>query len=92
MDNVLELFSTNVEKVFSIKKLSGGLSNDIYLINEKFIWKVFRNLYLINHQNEIEVIKNLDNINLDILKRLKKRHHKKERTCARARRVANGCE
>lgn len=64
MDIVKDLFSTNIEKLVSIKRLSGGLSNDIYLINNKFIWKVFRNLYLIDHKNEIEVIKNLSDINL----------------------------
>ena len=64
MDIVKDLFSTNIEKLVSIKRLSGGLSNDIYLINNKFIWKVFRNLYLIDHKNEIEVIKNLEGMNL----------------------------
>lgn len=64
MDQVKELFRTHVEELLSIEKLSGGLSNDIYFINNKYVWKVFRNLYLIDHKNEVEVIKNIKEMNL----------------------------
>ena len=37
MANIIKLFENNINKVERIKKLSGGLSNDIYLINEKNI-------------------------------------------------------
>ena len=44
----------------NIKKLSGGLSNDIYLIDNKYIWKEIKNNYLFDHTNEIEILKSID--------------------------------
>ena len=48
----------------NVKKLSGGLSNEIYLIDNKYIWKKIKNNYLFDHMNEIEIIKNANNIKL----------------------------
>ena len=43
-----------------VKKLSGGLSNEIFLIDNKYIWKNIKNSYLFDHTNEIEVLKKID--------------------------------
>ena len=56
-DSIKFLFNDNVSTMITIKKLSGGLSNDIYLINSKYIWKVFKNKYLFDHKIEKEIIK-----------------------------------
>lgn len=48
----------------TIKKLSGGLSNIIYLIDNKYIWKEIKNDYIFDHSNEVKIIKNLKNIDL----------------------------
>ena len=57
MTNFIKLFEKNIDKFKKIKKLSGGLSNDIYLINGKYIWKRIKNKYLFDHQNEINIMK-----------------------------------
>lgn len=43
-----------------VKKLSGGLSNEIFLIDNKYIWKNIKNSYLFDHANEIEVLKKIN--------------------------------
>lgn len=58
IEEVKFLFLTNICPVMSIKKLSGGLSNEIYLINNFYIWKVFKNKYLFNHKTEKKIIEN----------------------------------
>ena len=52
MERIKLLYELNIEKITSIKKLSGGLSNEIYLINNFFLWKIFKNKYLFNHLSE----------------------------------------
>ena len=52
IDLIKTLFNKNIDIIVTIKQLSGGLSNDIYLINSKYIWKVFKNKYLFDHQIE----------------------------------------
>lgn len=49
---IKQLFQTNIENISIIRKLSGGLSNEIYLINNKYIWKIFKNKYLFDHKSE----------------------------------------
>ena len=52
MDIVKQLYTLNIGDITDIKKLSGGLSNEIYLINNLYIWKIFKNKYLFNHISE----------------------------------------
>ena len=58
-NTVQQLFETNIENINIIKKLSGGLSNEIYLINNKYIWKIFKNKYLFDHKSEKDIFNNL---------------------------------
>ena len=64
MELVKKLFTENIESIDSFKSLSGGLSNEIYLINERYIWKIFKNKYLFNHENEKDIIKNSNKLEL----------------------------
>lgn len=62
MEKIIKLFEENLkEKVSSIKQLSGGLSNIIYLINEKYIWKIINKNTMLEIENEIKLLKKLDN-------------------------------
>ena len=56
MERIKLLYESNIKKITSIKKLSGGLSNEIYLINNFFLWKIFKNKYLFNHLSEKKII------------------------------------
>jgi thiamine kinase-like enzyme len=64
MELIINLFEKKITKIESIKKLSGGLTNDIYLINKKYIWKYFSNNDFLNHKNEKLIIQNLKNLSL----------------------------
>lgn len=64
MDLIINLFEKKITKIESIKKLSGGLTNEIYLINKKYIWKYFSNNDFLNHSNEKLIIQNLKNLSL----------------------------
>ena len=58
-EKVKELFEKYVDKVYKIKNLKGGLSNDLFLINGKYVWRIFMNS-LIDHKNEIIAMEKLD--------------------------------
>ena len=64
MTNIIKLFENNIGKLKTIKKLSGGLSNDIYLVNRKYLWKRIKNKYLFDHQNEIDIMTNSEYFDL----------------------------
>ena len=64
MENIIELFEANIDSVHFIKRLSGGLSNEIYLINNLFIWKEFKNKYLFNHDSERKIIETSNHLHL----------------------------
>lgn len=64
MENIYSLFLKHVSKIETIKKLSGGLSNDIYLINDNYIWKKIKNKYLFDHNNEKEIMNESEQFNL----------------------------
>ncbi|VVU94559.1 Choline/ethanolamine kinase [seawater metagenome] len=58
MDDIKVLFENKVTKLDSIKKMIGGLSNNMFLINETYVWRVFQNK-LSNPNHEIYVMENL---------------------------------
>lgn len=64
MERIKFLYESNIEKITSIKKLSGGLSNEIYLINNFFLWKIFKNKYLFNHLSEKKIIEESTHLKL----------------------------
>lgn len=64
MDEIKQKFNIYVESFDEINKLSGGLSNDTYLINNKFVWKEFKNKYLFDHLNEKKIFDYLHYYNL----------------------------
>ena len=64
MENISSLFLKHVSKIETINKLSGGLSNDIFLINGKYIWKKIKNKYLFDHNNEKEIMNKSNEFNL----------------------------
>ena len=55
---VIELFENNIDKLKTIENLNGGLSNDLFLINDTYVWKVFRNS-LIDHKYEVNIMEKL---------------------------------
>lgn len=63
-ENLIYTFEKNIGKVVTIKKLSGGLTNNIYLINDNYIWKNFKDTTFLDHKNEKIVIQNLENLTL----------------------------
>lgn len=64
MDIVKQLYTLNIGDITDIKKLSGGLSNEIYLINNLYIWKIFKNKYLFNHISEKKIIESSPHLQL----------------------------
>ena len=64
MDIVKNLYTLNIGDISDIKKLSGGLSNEIYLINNLYIWKIFKNKYLFSHKSEKKIIEHSPHLQL----------------------------
>ena len=58
-NKVINLFEKNIKKLKIIKKLNGGLSNDLFLINDAYVWRVFRNR-LIDHKYEVQIMEKLN--------------------------------
>jgi len=58
-NKVIELFEKNISIVKTIKNLNGGLSNDLFLINDIYVWRVFKNS-LIDHKYETIIMEKLD--------------------------------
>jgi len=58
-EKVKKLFEKSIAKVKKIKNLKGGLSNDLFLINGVYVWRVFMNS-LLDHKNEIVAMNELD--------------------------------
>ena len=58
-NSVIGLFEKNIKKLKIIKKLNGGVSNDLFLINDTYVWRVFSNR-LIDHKYEVKIMEKLD--------------------------------
>ena len=60
MEDIIDLFKSNIGKFNMIDELDDGLNNKIYLINDLFIWKVFKNKNLFDSETEKYIMNQLD--------------------------------
>lgn len=60
MDIIINLFKNNIGNFSMIDELQYGLNNKIYLINNKYIWKVFKNKNIFDKETEQYIMNKLD--------------------------------